>query len=156
LRQSKAPLENSLLTQNKAKLSKILIITLVFEKNANFFAENWGKSQKIVIITSVHGHPVRRSPLPKNFFGAIAIECIFHCVTNVENFPFSCQGCQISIGKTYQNWKNIPKDRKLYQMTTKYTKGSKNIPKGHKIYEMDIKYSKNSFKMLEMANILYS
>jgi hypothetical protein len=28
------------LTQNKAKLCKILIITLVFEKNANFFAEN--------------------------------------------------------------------------------------------------------------------
>jgi hypothetical protein len=27
-------------TQNKAKLCKILIITLVLEKNANFFAEN--------------------------------------------------------------------------------------------------------------------
>jgi hypothetical protein len=40
------------LTQNKAKLCKILIITLVFEKNANFFAENCQKSQKIVIITS--------------------------------------------------------------------------------------------------------
>jgi hypothetical protein len=32
--------------------AKIVIITLVFEKNANFFAENWQKSQKIVIITS--------------------------------------------------------------------------------------------------------
>jgi hypothetical protein len=41
------------LTQNKAKLCKNLIITSVFEKNANFFAENWEKSQKIVIITSV-------------------------------------------------------------------------------------------------------
>jgi hypothetical protein len=40
------------LNQNKAKLSKILIITLVFENNANFFAENCQKSQKIVIITS--------------------------------------------------------------------------------------------------------
>jgi hypothetical protein len=40
------------LTQNKAKLCKILIITLVFEKNAKFFAENCRKSQKIVIITS--------------------------------------------------------------------------------------------------------
>jgi hypothetical protein len=40
------------LTQNKAKLCKILIITLVLGKNANFFAENWEKSQKIVIITS--------------------------------------------------------------------------------------------------------
>jgi hypothetical protein len=28
------------LPRNKAKLCKILIITLVFEKNANFFAEN--------------------------------------------------------------------------------------------------------------------
>jgi hypothetical protein len=34
------------------KLCKILIITLVFEKNANFFAENWGKSPKIVLIFS--------------------------------------------------------------------------------------------------------
>jgi hypothetical protein len=40
------------LTQNKAKLCKNVIITLVFEKNANFFAENCQKSQKIVIITS--------------------------------------------------------------------------------------------------------
>jgi hypothetical protein len=45
------------LTQNKAKLCKNLIITLVFEKNAIFFAENRQKSQKIVIITSVPGHP---------------------------------------------------------------------------------------------------
>jgi hypothetical protein len=29
-----------------------MILTLVFEKNAHFFAENWRKSQKIVIITS--------------------------------------------------------------------------------------------------------
>jgi hypothetical protein len=43
------------LTQNKAKFSKILITTLVFEKNANFFAENCQKSQKIVIITSTPG-----------------------------------------------------------------------------------------------------
>jgi hypothetical protein len=40
------------LTPNKGKLCKILIITLVFEKNAKFFAENWRKSQEIVIITS--------------------------------------------------------------------------------------------------------
>jgi hypothetical protein len=30
---------------------------LVFEKNANFFSENWRKSQKIVIITSIPGWP---------------------------------------------------------------------------------------------------
>jgi hypothetical protein len=43
------------LTQNKANLCKILIVTLVFEKNANFFAENWRKSQKIDIITTTPG-----------------------------------------------------------------------------------------------------
>jgi hypothetical protein len=43
------------LTQNKAKICKNLIITLVFEKNANFFAKNCQKSQKIVIITSTPG-----------------------------------------------------------------------------------------------------
>jgi hypothetical protein len=40
------------LTQNKAEFCKILIITLVLEKSANFFAENCQKSQKIVIMTS--------------------------------------------------------------------------------------------------------
>jgi hypothetical protein len=33
-------------TQNKAKFDKKLIIILVFEKNANFFAENRQKLQK--------------------------------------------------------------------------------------------------------------
>jgi hypothetical protein len=36
----------------QSKLLKKLIIPLVFEKNANFFTEDWQKSQKIVIITS--------------------------------------------------------------------------------------------------------
>jgi hypothetical protein len=40
------------LTQNEAKLCKILIITLVSEINAIFFAENCQKSLKIVIMTS--------------------------------------------------------------------------------------------------------
>jgi hypothetical protein len=48
------------LTQNKAKLCKNLIITLVFEKNANFFAKNCQKSQKIVIITSTPGQFFRK------------------------------------------------------------------------------------------------
>jgi hypothetical protein len=43
------------LTQNKAKICKILIITLVFEKKDNFLATNWQTSQKIVIITSTPG-----------------------------------------------------------------------------------------------------
>jgi hypothetical protein len=38
--------------------AKIVIITLVFEKNANFFAKNWHKSQKIVITTSTRGNDV--------------------------------------------------------------------------------------------------
>jgi hypothetical protein len=39
-------------------MEKILIITLVFEKYANFFAQNCRKSQKIVIITSTRVRPV--------------------------------------------------------------------------------------------------
>jgi phosphoribosylformylglycinamidine (FGAM) synthase-like amidotransferase family enzyme len=50
------------LTRNKAKLFKKLIITLAFEKNANFFAENYQKSQKIVIITSTPDGLVQNSP----------------------------------------------------------------------------------------------
>jgi hypothetical protein len=42
-----SPKKLPFLTQNKAKLCKFFIITLDFEKNANFFAENWQKSQKI-------------------------------------------------------------------------------------------------------------
>jgi hypothetical protein len=53
------------LTQN-TKLCKKLIITLVFEEKANFahfFAENWRKSQEIVIITSIPGRPWLRVDL---------------------------------------------------------------------------------------------
>jgi hypothetical protein len=39
-------------TQNKAKLCKVLIITLVFEKSANFFVQNCRKLKRILIITS--------------------------------------------------------------------------------------------------------
>jgi hypothetical protein len=46
------------LTPNKAKLCKIMIITLVYEKNANFFAEICQKSPKIVIITSTPDMPL--------------------------------------------------------------------------------------------------
>jgi hypothetical protein len=47
--------ELAFLAQSKAKFCKNLSITLVFEKNAIFFAENCRKSQKIVIITSTPG-----------------------------------------------------------------------------------------------------
>jgi hypothetical protein len=32
------------------------------------------------------------------------------------------QGCQIFLGTTYKNGKNIPNDHKIYQIVTKYTK----------------------------------
>jgi hypothetical protein len=41
--------------QTTASFCKDMIITLVFEKGP-FFAENWQKSQKIVIITSTPGN----------------------------------------------------------------------------------------------------
>jgi hypothetical protein len=59
------------LTQNKAKLCNILIITLVFEKNANFFAENWQKSQKNVIITSTPDGFQISMPAGKNLSGML-------------------------------------------------------------------------------------
>jgi hypothetical protein len=40
-------------TQINGNFAEKVIIILIFEKNANFSAENWQKSQKIVIITSV-------------------------------------------------------------------------------------------------------
>jgi hypothetical protein len=49
------------LTQNKAKLYNILIITLVFEKNANFLS-------KIVIITSTPDGAISN---PKSNFGIL-------------------------------------------------------------------------------------
>jgi hypothetical protein len=48
------------LTQSTASLCKKIIKTLVFKKNANFFAENGENSLKIVVITST---PSSRSQL---------------------------------------------------------------------------------------------
>jgi hypothetical protein len=36
---------------------------------------------------------------------------------------------------------NIPKDHKIYQMTTKYTKRPQKIPKDHKIYQKTTKFT---------------
>jgi hypothetical protein len=49
-----------------ASYCKIVIITSVFEKNANFFAENWQKSQKIVIIASTPGADSSQTLMPCN------------------------------------------------------------------------------------------
>jgi hypothetical protein len=40
----------------------------------------------------------------------------------------SRQGSQIFLGAAYQNGKNIPNGRKIYQMATKYTKWPQDIP----------------------------
>jgi hypothetical protein len=67
------------LTQIKAKLCKKLIITLVFEKNANFFGENGRKLQKIVIITSTPGaNPSTKSYTPS----AVKIYCTTSTITH--------------------------------------------------------------------------
>jgi RNase P/RNase MRP subunit p30 len=63
------------LIQNKAKIRKTkLIITLVFEKDANFFAENWEKSPKIVIITSTRDP--QKSKKKKFFSKVLTIESL--------------------------------------------------------------------------------
>jgi hypothetical protein len=48
------------LTQNKAKLCKLLIITFDLGKKRQFFSENWEKSLKIVIVTSTPGQKTGR------------------------------------------------------------------------------------------------
>jgi hypothetical protein len=63
------------LTQNKAELCTNLIITLVFEGNANFFVEIRQKSQKIVGNHNIdpwsqsYGFGLQRQPC-KNFYNA--------------------------------------------------------------------------------------
>jgi hypothetical protein len=70
----------ALSTQNKAKLFKFLIITLVFEKkNANFFAESWQKWQKIVIIASEEKNLHSRRTL--SFARVLLVICVsINCV----------------------------------------------------------------------------
>jgi hypothetical protein len=50
--------------------------------------------------------------------------------------PKNCgeQGCQIFLGTTYQNRKQI------YQITTKHIKCPQNIPNVHKTYQMPVQY----------------
>jgi hypothetical protein len=55
------------------------------------------------------------------------------------------QGCQICIGKTYQNRKNIPNDYKMYLM-------AKYIPNGCQICQLQIKYT-NIFHSKVLQNV---
>jgi hypothetical protein len=86
----------ALLTRNKGKLCKILIITLFFEKNANFFAKNCWKSQKIVIITSTPGqlflttnrnHKKNLSSVQLMCFRASDYFVFFNLTQKRERFP---------------------------------------------------------------------
>jgi hypothetical protein len=54
------------------------------------------------------------------------------------------QGCQIFLGTTHQNGKNLPNGYKIYQMATKYTKWLQNIPKREKYTKWDTKYAKRA------------
>jgi hypothetical protein len=56
--------------QTTASFCERLIIKLVHEKNANFFAENWQKSQKIVIITSTPGRGTDLNAMPSTLLTA--------------------------------------------------------------------------------------
>jgi hypothetical protein len=62
---------------------------LVFKKNANFFAENWEKSQKTVIITSTPGlsriylHTYTSGLYP--FFGKIGLRLLLNKAEKVRS-----------------------------------------------------------------------
>jgi hypothetical protein len=71
----------ALLAQNKAKLFRILILKLDFKKNANFFAENWQKSQKLVIITSTPG----ANPAIVSYNGTLNIYNAMSSLASFEN-----------------------------------------------------------------------
>jgi hypothetical protein len=44
-------------------------------------------------------------------------------------------GCQIFLGTTYQNGKNIPNNHKIYKMATKYINWPQSRPNGRKTYQ---------------------
>jgi hypothetical protein len=52
------------------------------------------------------------------------------------------QGCQISLGSTYQNGENITNGILYGHFGIFYGKMTENISNGHKIYQMVVKYTK--------------
>jgi tetratricopeptide (TPR) repeat protein len=73
-------------------------------------------------------------------------------VTGDKCFKFGTQGCQILVGATYQNGRNIPNHYKVYQKAVKinpkeikiYQKAVKIYQKAIRIYLKDIKYTHRS------------
>jgi hypothetical protein len=61
-------------TQNTDGLRKIWIIALVFKKNDIFFAENWGKLLKILIIAST---PLSDRAFPGEFLSPYSLSNSF-------------------------------------------------------------------------------
>jgi hypothetical protein len=59
---------------------------LVFEKNANLFAENCRKSQKIVIITSTPGANGKKSRFWQQSFRTFFSRTVFHPKTTDQHF----------------------------------------------------------------------
>jgi phosphoserine phosphatase len=94
------------LAQNKAKLRKFLIITLDFEKNANRFAENWQKSQKIVIITS------RPDEIVKKIAQSVAQT---HFVKKIIHIPNRGKMLATFVVKKLPKIKQSPNGRKFAQ-----------------------------------------
>jgi hypothetical protein len=122
------------LTHNKAKICKILIITLVFEKNVNFFAENWRKSQKIVIITSIpdwtnfrpSGGCLLRAGFFRNYRSSAHYWTIFlHLISYI--FILSKNGLGHILGDFFTNSSGHPAGR-AFSRVARGPRGAKTLP----------------------------
>jgi hypothetical protein len=114
--------KSAFLTQKKLNFEKKLIITLVFKKNANFFAENWEKSQKIVIITSTPGHPDCRSICAGNGFSS-CLECQKNvCKKGIRANSVQRAKLKRRAGLPDFSRHDIPKRGKIYQNDHNITK----------------------------------
>jgi hypothetical protein len=121
-------------TQTTANFCKKGIITLVFEKNANFL-------QKIVIITSTPDLFSNAPFLPKFSRCHITHSCAYASLCTLFLFTRK-QGA----GLPDFSWHNIPKLGKIYQLTT-------TLPNDHKIYLMAVKYSKWECNIPTISNL---
>jgi hypothetical protein len=82
----------AVLTHNKAELCKIFDHNIGFWENANFFSENWQKSQKFVIITSTPGRPVSKKNLFSRWQASVSeivkIETYFLIINRIVQICF--------------------------------------------------------------------
>jgi hypothetical protein len=75
------------LTQIKGNFAEKVIITLIVENSAKFFAENWQKLLKIVIITSVTGAQVKYRKATKIIGIHPNVLCIYLIMGAVKQGP---------------------------------------------------------------------